>query len=541
MLEKARSLMPEDQGVLDALARLYERMGRVEDVIETRRTIARVAKTPRARAETYADLATYCLLELKREEIALELFDLALESDPSLLDPLTVVARLLAERQEWGELEIAYRRMLERAPRIPEADVRTEVTFELCRRLGLLFRDHLEDPALALDAFEDALEEKPNDPATRKVAAELARSIGQSERAVPHLQALALLEPQRIETFHELFELFQRLRRPDEAYSTACVTMHLKVADARERIIFEEHKPEGVPAFTRALHPEAWELFRVQDRDRNVEAVLAAITPCAISARLSDLARQGKLPSLDPALRQDPQKSTASIVRSFSWASHFLSAPAPAIYVHDEATLPIASVVAEEPSVIAGAPALRGRTVAELAFLVGRHLAYHVASHRLILYYPSLEDLSTCFVAAVMIASPDVQLPPSIEGAASELRERIALRLSGEQEVERSPPRSARSRPRRSGRTSRRGSARSSAPRPAPATSRPAISPPPPPSSAPRRAGSSTRRSRSPTSTPSRSRTRTTPCAKSSASRSSPEVARTSPRDQPEFHSLPVK
>ncbi len=341
--------MPEDHGVLESLSRLYERMGRVDEVIETRRTIARVAKTPRARAETYSDLASYCLLELKREEIALELFDLALESDPSLLDPLTVVARLLAERQEWGELEVAYRRMLERAPRIPEADVRTEVTWELCRKLGFLFRDHLEDAALALDAFEDALEEKPDDLATRKIAAELARSIGQSERAVPHLQVLAQLEPSRVETYHELFELFQRLRRPDEAYATACVTMHLKVADAREADRSSRStSPRASPHSRRPLHPEAWELLRVQDRDRNVEAVLAAITPAAISARLSELARQGKLPALDPALRQDPQRSTASIVRSFTWASHFFSTPAPAIYVHDEATLPIASVVAEE-------------------------------------------------------------------------------------------------------------------------------------------------------------------------------------------------
>ena len=76
-----------------------------------------------------------------------------------MLEPLTVIARFFADRQEWSELERAYRSMLGRAHRIPKPEVRSEVTWELCRRLGLLFRDHLEDPALALDAFEDAVAE----------------------------------------------------------------------------------------------------------------------------------------------------------------------------------------------------------------------------------------------------------------------------------------------------------------------------------------------------------------------------------------------
>ncbi|HVY48883.1 MAG TPA: hypothetical protein VHB21_23500, partial [Minicystis sp.] len=58
------------------------------------------------------------------------------------------------------------------------------------------------------------------------------------------------------------------------------------------------------------------------------------------------------------------------------------------------------------------------------------------AGHRLLLYYSSLEELSTCFVAAVTIASPDVPLPASIEAAATELRSQIEPRLSGEQRAE---------------------------------------------------------------------------------------------------------
>ncbi|HEY4116894.1 MAG TPA: hypothetical protein VGM56_03510, partial [Byssovorax sp.] len=221
LLEMAQALKSNDVALLEALQRLYERAGQVEQVLSTRLRLAELGATPRARADAYSDVASYALLELKREELALELFERALDADPSLLDPLAVVARLLADRQEWSELERAYRRMLERAPHIPEDDVRVEVTWELCRRLGTLFRDHIEDPALALDAFEDAVGEKPDDVQTRLTVVGLARGLGVIERAVPHLQAIAALQPARMETFHELFEVFQRLRRPDEAFSTA--------------------------------------------------------------------------------------------------------------------------------------------------------------------------------------------------------------------------------------------------------------------------------------------------------------------------------
>src|SRR6185436_15244338 len=72
-------------------------------------------------------------------------------------------------------------------------------------------------------------------------------------------------------------------------------------------------------------------------------------------------------------------------------------------------------------SVIAGAGVLRGRGQPDLAFLVGRHLAYYVGSHRLLLYYPSLEDIQACFVAAVKLALPATPVPASLDGRVATL------------------------------------------------------------------------------------------------------------------------
>ena len=434
--ERARELRPDDPGLLEKLRAVYEQAGAGAELLATRRRLAEVTREPRLRATRFFELGQYCLHELRREELGLELLDQALESDPTMLDPLALVARVLADRQEWSELERAYRRMLERVDQMPKGPTRSEVTWELCRRLGVTFRDHLEDPSLALDAFEDAVHAKPGDLATRLTAADIARSLGKNDRAAVHLEAAAALEPGKVAIYHDLFEVFQKLRRPDQAYEAACVTMFLRQADARERFIFEEHKPEGVSKPAYALRPEAWAWLRQHDRDTHAEAVLDAITPAAIAVRIAQLGAEGRLPDLDPATRQDPEKSSVSIVRSFAWASHFLGVPAPDIYIHEDPQLALASVIAEVPTVLCGNKVMRGRSLAELSFLVGRHLAYHVGSNRLLLYFPSIEELTACFLAAIRIVMPEVAAPANIRASVTELERGIALRLTDAERVD---------------------------------------------------------------------------------------------------------
>ena len=223
-LERARALKRDDVVVLDRLVALY-RGGHGRRVARDESADRGLTRDARDRAERYFALGKRCIGELRKDDLGLQLFDLALESDPTMLEPLAVVARVLADRQEWSQLEQAYRRMLDRVDHIPKGPVRTDVTFELCRRLGLLFRDHLEDPALGLDAFEDAVLAKPTDLPMVLATAELARSLGKHDSAADHLATAAALDPRRAATYHDLFDAFQKLRRPDQAYEAASVTM----------------------------------------------------------------------------------------------------------------------------------------------------------------------------------------------------------------------------------------------------------------------------------------------------------------------------
>ncbi|NUQ78215.1 MAG: hypothetical protein HUU21_32190 [Polyangiaceae bacterium] len=430
LLEQAKDLRPADTSVLSKLRRLYEALELTDDAIAMRKRLAELTDEPRERAKEYLDLGRHCLEDLKREAAGIELLDAALDSDPTFLEPLEIIESLLEERQEWSELEQVYRRMIERLELAPKSQARTDVTWDICRRLAFLYRDHLEDPSAALEAFEDAIAQKPDDIDSRHVAAELSRNKGNLERAAHHLQALVALDPTMVSTYHDLFEVFQKLKRPDQAYSVACATMHLKSADARERFVFEEHLPDGVPKFKKALNEGSWQLLRLEDTDIHVEAILASVARAAVAAKLEQLEEEKRLPQLDPSAKQDPQTSTVSIVRSFVWGSHFLGVPAPAAYIRDDAPIGLAAVMASEPSVILGSLVLRGRSMPELGFLVGRHLAYHVGSHRLLLYYPSLEDLSNCFLAALRVALKNLPIPPKMRDAVLAISPRMEAIMS---------------------------------------------------------------------------------------------------------------
>ncbi|HTN89877.1 MAG TPA: hypothetical protein VL242_39650, partial [Sorangium sp.] len=425
LLERARELRADDAAVLRSLGRLYEEAGDLDASLDARRRLIELVEDPRQRAASLLELARTAiqgearatLTEVTREQAGIELLERALDADPTLLDPLALIAVLLSARQEWGELELAYRRMLDRAQRIVDPRVRSDVTWELCRRLGLLFRDHLEDPGSALDAFEGAVAERPDDVAGRLSAASLARSAGRFERAAAHLQAAAVLEPGNVQVFHDLFDTFQKLRRTDQAWSAASVAVYLGAAEARERFLFEEHRPAGLVQPERGLSPSAWDLLRAADRDRALEEVLASVADAAIRARLAQRAREKKLPRLDPAARADAERNAAGVVRLFAWASRCLGLTTPAVYLRKDAPIALAAVPVEDPSVLVGGEALRGRTAAELAFLVGSHVAYHVGPHRLLLHFPSLEELGICLAAAVRLARPSEPVPAELEGA----------------------------------------------------------------------------------------------------------------------------
>ena len=433
MLERAERVAPEHLEILGLLKDLGEAEGRTEEVLGLRRRIADATRNPRDRAAKLASLGVD-LAKRGREDEALELLETSLDEDPTRLEPLAKIAEILSERQEWSELESSYRRMLARLPRLEPASVRAEVSWELNRRLGLVLRDHLDDPTLALAAFDRASDAKPSDAGVRKMAIDLARGVDDVDAAQRHLVALATLEPREPRIYRLLFDAFMKDNDVERASEAAAALVVLGAAADKERIVFEANRPEGAPKIAAPLSDEAWD--RVVHREPELSAVSAIFDAvgAAAAAALAEVIKKTqaeRLPS--EKLRIDPDETTVSAARSLAWASRALGINAPTMYLDDKSPASYSAVLCDPPATRIGSGALRGRSVLELAFLAGRHITYQAPRHRLLALCPSIEDLSACFLAAVALATGEANGPPSMKRVVADLVPRIEAWLGGEE------------------------------------------------------------------------------------------------------------
>jgi tetratricopeptide (TPR) repeat protein len=431
-LEQAVALAPTDLRAVQLLYDLAKREGRTDDALGLRRRLADLESGDAPRAAQLLALAKELVKEHKREDEALDVLEAALEANPSQLEPLALLSELLAERQEWSELEGTYRRMLERLARIEDADLRSGIEHEIGRRLGVLLEDHLDDPPGALEAFEVAVRAHPREPVVRAKAAALAQATGELDRAIGHLVASASLEPRRTEIHRALFDLFMRTERVERAADVAAVLARLGAASDRARAVLGAQvvaeRPKG------ALGEEDWPILRAGVEPGVEESMVEPVADIfraaggALAAAMTDVARRaGKLPRLDESQMVDPETSTVTAARCLAWAAKALSVPVPRVYLDEASTLAMTPALRELATTVVGAGALRGRSLGELSFLAGHHLTLQRREHRLVRLCADIDDLAACFVTAVVAAVPDTPIP-------ERLRRLVDLLLPGVRE-----------------------------------------------------------------------------------------------------------
>lgn len=217
-----------------------------------------------------------------------------------------------------------------------------------------------------------------------------------------------------LEALRALHRHWVRRADLDRSWTTAQALVFRGEASADERALFEKHRPQGLIRPSTSVSLESWRrLLFHPDEEVLTGEIFSVITPAVLLGRVAALRRDKQLPHLDPAAKQDPQKSTLQAVRCFSWASSLLSMPAPTFYAEPSFAGLVEMVPGLPPASRLGKQALSGRTAGELAFLAGRHLSWYRAEHFVRLLIRSIPDLEDLFMTALLIANPG--LPMSAE------------------------------------------------------------------------------------------------------------------------------
>jgi tetratricopeptide (TPR) repeat protein len=416
-LEKATALRPGDLALLATLRAMLEQQQNWTRVADVLGAMADAA-TGKERAQLRFERADVMLARLRDEPRGVELLELALADDPQHDAALHALIAVRTAHQEWRTIDTLYTRQIDRLAHLHDK----ERAWDACRKLGALRRDKLRDGEGAMEAFRGALECKPLDVDTRAMLAELDLAKHDETAAIDEFAMIAVHAPNRMSTFARLFALHTRAGRLDRAWLAAQALVELGSTDPDHHLAAEQYKPEGQIRPRARLDDAAWDAWlRAPGADDIVTGILGAIVPAAVKMKVAELRAAKKVVPLDPTRRQDPS-STASVVRSFAWASQVLGVTLPDLYVLDDVPGGIAAIQVETPSTAIGPDVMRGMTTQDLAFVAARHLAYYRPEHYALVFFPSIPELTALFLAAVKVALPEVPVPIAMGEAISRMR-----------------------------------------------------------------------------------------------------------------------
>ena len=411
-LEAANASHPGDTGILTRLERLLTAMRQWPKLISVLDELCRASTHWVERGGYRFAQADVVLGRMRDEPRGLAFLELALDEDPQNDRALSALIAVRTRREEWAELAAVYERLIDRFAGVGDR----ERAWEVCRKLGVLRRDRLLDGPGAIEAMRGAVELRADDVETRAALAELYAAKGDRTTAVSELETVALHAPLRAQTYRRLYDLHARAQRPDRAWLVATCLEVLGAADVSHELVIEQFRPDGPIRPTTALEAGWWdECLCARGADPIVSEVLLAVSDAAIALRLEELAAKKKLPVLDPATKQD-KASTASVVRTFSWAARALGIALPDLYLLDDVPNGIAAVPAPAPGTALGPQVRSGMTVQQLAFLAARHLTYYRPEHYALVFFPTLAELSALVLSAVRLVIPGISVPPSAEG-----------------------------------------------------------------------------------------------------------------------------
>jgi tetratricopeptide (TPR) repeat protein len=426
-LELAREHRTEDPVILMRLKELYSQLEAWPQVVDLYGALCMEADDAKDRALCRFAQAEISLEKLNDEPRALLLLEAVLEEDSSHEQALSMLIARRTARREWRELERAYTRLIDDSAERGRSDRAAD----FCTRLGKLRRTELSDPEGAIEAFSGALRCDPRDVSVRAELADLFAAQGERPAAVQELQIAAVYAPRREETYRRLFEIHTHEGHTDRAWLAAMALEELKVAELDHELIADQYRPEGALRPANALDDVAWDSFiRAPGSDESVAQILRAVGPAAIQVRVQLLTEAKKLNALPPERKQDIA-GTASIVRTFVWASQVLGVALPDLYLLDEVPAGgVAAVQVATPSTALGKAVVSGLPVQELAFIAARHLTYYRPEHYALVFYPTLNELTVLFLAAVRVSLTELPVPAGIEASVLALQKKIEALLT---------------------------------------------------------------------------------------------------------------
>ena len=365
------------------------------------------------RARFHYTAAVIARDELKDSDLAVDRFNAALDDAPFTPKAFDAIDSVLSEKKDWKNLARAYRRQLKRLG----DDASPDKMLELWTRLGDICLDHLGDTEAATEAYQVACELAPDDVARHEQLADLYLEAGEARRdeAIVELQYLLGHAPDRVELYKALGSLYRAEHELDKAFCVAQALVFLGAASDEEKGLYQRLRPTQFTPAPRRLTEELWQKSIIHPKeDRHVGAIFSSTLGALAAGTAQPISAFG----LTAETRTDLDRDPRTVSRIVKYVSGVLAIdPAPMVWLQEGGDgLRVANTVglgAERqrlvPSLLIGAPQIGKNDERELAFEVGKRMAYLRPERFVTLAVGTLPKLEAAFAASVLAGGARVQ------------------------------------------------------------------------------------------------------------------------------------
>jgi tetratricopeptide (TPR) repeat protein/tRNA A-37 threonylcarbamoyl transferase component Bud32 len=407
---------PDDRKLLTKLMQLYSEEKDWAKLVEVVLRLADFVEDPKQRAKYMHTAAIVSSRQLGEVDQALSFYARAIEFDPTLTRAIDEATELRRQKGDHEGVERLLKAQLEQAKQ--EQD-RAKIV-QVLDQMGELYRKFLNEPELAIDAFEAAQAFDPDGRERAETLAELyASDVTQYlEKAVKAQSQILQRNPYRVESYKLLRRLYTEARQPDPAWCLCQALSVLNLAEPDEERFYRRHRGDNAAPAQAVLDEEDWsDLLAHEDADPLVTRIFAAIQPTIIRARTQPIEALG----YDAHYRIDLQRHPYPVSQTLYYVQGVLGFPAPPVFQNPNDPAGLGFLHAHTPSIVLGRAAFEAVVPNQsLAFVAGRHMTYFRPGYYVRHLVPTGTGLKAWLFAAIKHCVPQFPVAPDLQGQVTE-------------------------------------------------------------------------------------------------------------------------
>ncbi|MEO7112937.1 MAG: tetratricopeptide repeat protein, partial [Polyangiaceae bacterium] len=406
---------PDDRKLLTRLMQLYSEEKDWAKLVEVVLRLADFVEDKKQRAKYMHTAAAVAARQMGERDQAIAYYDRALELDPTLGKALEEAIELRRNKHDHDGVERLLKMQLDQAKDAQDRDKLREILDQL----GELYQKFLNEPELAIDAYEAATAFDPEDKGRAEILAELyASDVTQYlDKAVKSQAQILKRNPYRVESYKLLRRLYTEAKKADRAWCMCQALGVLNLAEPDEERFYKRHRTDSAAPAQAALDESDWLKLAHADQDGLLTRIFALIQPVIIRARTKPLDQTG----YDMRYAIDLSLHPYPISQTLYYAAGVLGMQPPLVFQNPNDPGGLGFVHAHQPAIVLGRAAFETQVSPQaLSFIGGRHLAYFRPGYYVRHLVPTGTGLKAWLFAAIKLSVPQFPVTPDLQGQVTE-------------------------------------------------------------------------------------------------------------------------